>query len=566
MYRYTLAYRFAGNSWIYWRPLTDHVTTFVQVENAISIAWDPRSEQNLKAQAFDFLNQLRADPQAWTICLTIFTKTPKATEVIRFVSLEIVNNALQTHQITADNLRFLKDNLLDYTTRIYGSAGRQDELDSASLQNKLTQTLTLIFSCSYGDAWQTFFDDILTLTRRDGSSSMDNVVGINLYLRILASIHDEIADVLMARSNDETKRNVALKDILRARDAGKVVQSWREMLLTWRDRDDSIVEMCLKVIGKWVSWIDISLVVNQDNLIILLPLVGRSGPVGQEDKVRDAAIDCLTEITSKGMKPADKIDMIMFLNLSDIVLQLVGSPPLHDARNTPQYDNDLAEAVAKLVNVAVFDIVKVLEDASADDNTKQKANQLLETFIPLLLRFFADEFDEICSAVIPSLTDTLTLFRKAQPLSPNFTAMLPPILNAIISKLRYDDSADWGSEDTQTDEAEFQELRKRLQVLQKSAAAVDEPLYIDIVSNVVATRFEALKQQGSSVDWRDLDLALHEMYLFGELALPNGGVHHKSAPNVVASERLEIMMKTMLSSGMSHLANITAELFALLIT
>jgi hypothetical protein len=63
--------------------------------------------------------------------------------------------------------------------------------------------------------------------------------------------------------------------------------------------------------------------------------------------------------------------------------------------------------------------------------------------------------------------------------------MLSPILNAIILKMRYDETSSWGNEDEQTDEAEFQDLRKRLQVLQKTVAAVDEVLYVDILSNLV---------------------------------------------------------------------------------
>jgi len=39
------------------------------------------------------------------------------------------------------------------------------------------------------------------------------------------------------------------------------------------------------------------------------------------------------------------------------------------------------------------------------------------------------------------------------------------------------------------------------------------------------------------------------MYLFGELALPNGGLQGKSQPSNVASERLLVMMTKMVESG-----------------
>ena len=466
------------------------------------------------------------------------------------MSLDVVNHAIQTQRLDGQALAQLKETLLEYIRQTYGLS--QEEADVPSLQNKVTQTLTFLFVELYRQGWEGFFDDFLGLTSLQNNGSRDCLPGIGLYLRILGSIHDEIADLMVSRAPQDTKRNTELKDLIRARDVQKVASSWQEILTQWQDRNDAVVEMTLRVIGKWVSWIDISLVVNQDTLNMLFPLVGRTNRSGSstgEDRVRDAAIDTFTEIVAKKMKPADKMAMIAFLNLGNVVSQLTSSPALHDLRTTSSYDTDLAEAVAKLVNNAVFDIVKVLENSQVDTGTRAQAEQHLQIFLPHVLRFFSDEYDEICSTVIPSLTDLLTFLRKAQPLPPAYSAMLSPILNAIILKMRYDETSNWGNEDEQTDEAEFQELRKRLQVLQKSVAAVDEALYIDILSNLVGNTFQRLDQEGGRMDWRDLDLALHEMYLFGELTVPNGGLYAKSQPSSVAAERLIIMMSKMVESG-----------------
>jgi exportin-T len=468
--------------------------------------------------------------------------------VVRLVSLDVINNAVQTQQLDPQTLSQVKETLLEYIRRTYGS-GSQDQVDPPSIQNKLTQTLTFLFIALYQQGWETFVDDFLSLTNLQNNGTQDNLAGTVLYLRILSSIHDEIADVLLTRPTDETKRNTELKDRMRVQDVPKIAASWLEILTRYREQNDAIVEMCLKVVGKWVSWVDISLIVNQDLLNILFQLVGRINPSNKEDKVRDAAIDTFTEIVAKKMKASDKIAMIVFLNLGEVISQLIASPALHDLRTTSSYDTDLAEAVAKLVNNVVFDIVKVLEDNQASSETRSQAEQLIQSFLPLLLRFFSDEYDEICSTVIPSLTDLLTFLRRKQPLPAEYSAMLPPILNAIIQKMRYDETSSWGNEDEQTDEAEFQELRKRLQVLQKSVAAVDSALYIDILSNVVGNTFQQLDQQGGQMDWRDLDLALHEMYLFGELTVPNGGLYAKSQPSNVAAERLITMMSKMVESG-----------------
>jgi exportin-T len=249
------------------------------------------------------------------------------------------------------------------------------------------------------------------------------------------------------------------------------------------------------------------------------------------------------------MRSADKMELVSFLNLQEIVGQLIAGAPLSAHKGTPKYDTDLAEAVAKLVNTVMSDIVKALDDAQISDESRERAKLHLHGFLPFLLRLFSDEYDEVCSTVIPALTDLLTFLRKLTQLSQDYSSMLAPILDAIIRKMRYDETSTWGNEDEQTDEAEFQELRRKLQNLQKTIAAIDQQLYMDMLSNLVASTFQTLDQRGSAMDWRDLDLALYEMYLFGELALPNHGLGTKNQPSTEASERLVVMMQKMVGSG-----------------
>ncbi|EEH42880.2 exportin-T [Paracoccidioides brasiliensis Pb18] len=538
-----------------------------QVANAIQIAWNPSSDQTLKAQAFEYLNRLRTDPSGWHVCLPIFTKLPRHSEVVRHVALEILNSATQTGMVDLQGLRYIKGRLMEYLGQMYGSDSSA-QMDPASLQNKVAQTLTYLFSALYANGWETFFDDLLRLTYNSPqSSSNDNSLGIIFYLRVINSIHDEIGDVLVSRSRAEQDKANLLKDLIRQRDVQKLVNSWQEILSNWKTGNDCITEICLKAIGSWVSWIDISLVVNQTMLDLLFQQLARAKdpnlPEGGQ-KVRDAAVDVFTEIVGKKMKPSDKIDMILFLNLENTVAQLTGSPPLHDHRFTSKYDTDLAETVARLVNITTIDIVRSLDNDTVDSATKEKAESLLQSFLPHILRYFADEYDEVCSTVIPSMNDLLSYFRKTAKknpaLAPQQAPMLMLILKAIIAKMRYDETSSWGDDDDQTDEAEFQELRKRLNVLQQIVASSNEPLYMDVVSEIVGTTLDNLRQPGVQVDWRDLDLALHEMFLFGDLALKAGGLYVKNKVNNAAAELLVEMMLRMVEADVRSFTHPATQL------
>ena len=522
-----------------------------QVEKAIEIAWDPRSDQTLKAQAFDFLNQIRAEPQGWVVCLPLATRQPPASDVVRHSALEIVNNAVQSGRIDDQGMIGIRDNIMDYVRAVYGGLDASTNQDQYSFQNKIAQTFTYLFICLYASQWPTFFDDILALTKTTDLDVRDNATGTSLYLRVVMSIHDEVADVLVSRSSEEHQRDSRLKDLIRGRDIQKLARSWQEILAHYEAKESYITEQCLSVMGRWASWTDLSLIINDLVLNILFRLVssGLASQDSQASKLRDVSLNTVMEILGKKMKARDKLQLIGVLKLPDMVARLAESPNLQDMRLTAKYDTDLAELVAKLVNHVVFEIVNVLETSSDGDHVFSEANGQLRTFLPYVLRFFSDEYDEICSSVIPCLTELLTFFRKRAKGNSDYASMLPPILETIIAKMKYDETAEWGNEDAQTDEAEFQELRRKLQVLQQAVAVVDELLYIDMISNIVSTSFDAFQNSKGQVDWRNLDLALHEIFLFGQLACKNGAIYSKSKPVSPAAERLISMLYKLVEAG-----------------
>jgi exportin-T len=528
--------------------------SFVQVENAIQIAFDPTSSQQLRGQAVEYLERLRSEGSAWQASLTLFTRDPRPSDIIRHTSLDLVNNAVQEHRLDEQSLAYIKDTLMNHVRQSYAQGSTT--ADTAHIQNKLMQTMSYLFAALYSTSWQSFFDDFRALAGDQSTIGNVNTTTTMLYLRMLLQVHDEIADQLVARSEDEKKRNQDLKDMIRARDVEKIALSWQEILAKWRETDLNLVEMCLRTIGRWVSWISINLVVNQAMITTFLEMAGQQGiadPESAAGRVRDAAIDTFSEIVGKKMTPADKIELIMFLNLSEVVGQLISSPALAEF-NSPNYDNDLAETVARLVNNIVFDVVKILENDAADEQTRQRADDLIRIFTPYLLRFFADQYDEVCSSVIPSLTDLLTFLRKLQKktgsVPAQYAAVLPPVLDAIIAKMKYDETAEWGEEGEQTDEAEFQDLRRRLHVLQQTITTIDEPYYIETLSRLVNGTFGRLSQGDQNLNWRELELALYEMYLFGELAMRNQGLFAKREPSSVAAQQLVVMMNSMIDSGM----------------
>lgn len=127
--------------------------------------------------------------------------------------------------------------------------------------------------------------------------------------------------------------------------------------------------------------------------------------------------------------------------------------------------------------------------------------------------------------------------------------MLEPTLNVVIMKTKYDDASTWGEDDDQTDETEFLDLRRRMQPLQEAIAATDEELYQNFLASLVVNTFA--KSRHNAVDWRELDLALYEMFLFGTVAVKIAGLYApNNEPNNPAAAVLIQMMAEMMECGM----------------
>ena len=501
---------------------------------------------------------MRDDPSAWTPCLAIFLKLPPQPEAVRVFCLSVVNSAIERGRLDQPTIYVVKNQLLSYVKEIVvASADDSNGALKASVENKLVQTLTLCLVGSRDPEWISCFDDMIALTSTH-EGPWTNLKGVVFYLRFLNAIHDEVGDQLVERSSVQQDRANAIKDQIRLHDMQKVSLSWQEILRrsgpTGNYNADIVIELCFKAIGRWVSWIDISLVVNQQMLQLFfsqLELAQRTDLSPGAENARDAAIHVFIEIVGKKMPAADKLQVIIFLRLHDVITQLNTCPPLAEPRKST-YNVDLAESVSKLVNASVLEIIKVLSSEGPSTDSWRKADDLIRTFLPHLLRYFSDEYDEVCSTVIPAMTELLTFLQHSMAgpeQSSQRAVMLLPIVRAIFAKMRYDETSDWGEDDQETDEAEFQDLRRRLGVLQQSVAKIDEQIYTDALTGLVTGTFTQLRAQTNSLNWRDLDLALHEMFLFGELAAKSGGLYRKNKPNTSAADKLVQMMTLMLDSG-----------------
>ncbi|CAJ0838405.1 6644_t:CDS:10 [Entrophospora sp. SA101] len=438
-----------------------------QIEQAVSFALSPAMDQSLKTRAMNYCEQIKASPDGWKLCLSLFVRFPKSTPEARVFALQVLDDVLQNRFTTLDSSQIIqiRSTLMEFFQREYVVGDVNDE--PQYLKNKFATTLTLLFVQLYPSNWQNFFDEFLLLIQSNNininGERKTNSRTVDIFLRILLSIDEKVANIAISRGKEEAIRNTTIVNNMRAGDIQKLATIWYEILNDYRLQNQDIAQM---------SWIDISLIVNDAFISLLYQLLSDS-------KLKISACECLAES-----------DDIVFV-----------------------------EHVARLTNVLGVELCKIWE--GADQETRNVAYNQIEYLLEFLLKFLADEYDDTSSAVFPFVTAFQSLLKRQKKIAGELTGeqreFLASLLKVVIIKMKYDESTDWnGTDEEAEEEAEFLEMRKFLKQFFDVIHNIDEQIFTTFVHSAIINTFENYQKIGNEFDWRDLELSLHVLLLYGE--------------------------------------------------
>ncbi|KAF9114533.1 pre-tRNA nuclear export protein [Mortierella sp. AM989] len=506
------------------------------IEEAVACALSPTADLALKQQATQYCEQVKASPDGWQSCLALYIREPKSTPETRLFCLQVVEEVLMARSNTLDEsrLNYFRQTFMDYIQQEFVVGGLDNTLSSepSYLKNKFAHAMALLFRQTYLKTWTTFFTDMLALIAPlPQSSGKSNMKMVDLFLRILMSIDEEVVNTLTSRisSKEENTLNINIKDRMRERDVPTLANAWYELLSEYKERSLDFAEMLLRIVGVYVAWIDISLIVNERFVSLIYSFL-------MATSIRNAAADCLTDIIKKGMKPLDKLQLISILGIVDVLQQIDLSS-----------DSEFRERIARLVNNLGLQLCQIWQDTNpqANSNYPPTANPTAYTHIsqlvPILLQFLRDEDDNVSEAVFGFLRETLNIFKTIKKATGSLPqeqkVLMRQILESIVMKMKYGEDMDWvcvaiagGSESVGTigedsigdeDMLNFLELRRELKRFYDQIATLSASLTTSFLHSAVTstlTTFVNEKASGSagSSDWRDLELALYLLYLYGE--------------------------------------------------
>lgn len=487
---------------------------------------------------------MKLSDDGWQLCLALFTSGKSRSQESRFFALQVIDTKLGA--LSSEQLDAVKSSLFSYVSNVVGTNDIVG-LGPSHTRNKLAQTLGYLFVLLYTSSWSSFFDDFNQLISSQ-DSPVGNPVGVDLYLRVLRNIHEEIGETIYSVSEENAKRNSILKDAVRQRDMAKLAASWQAILDTYMSEDKikqtsitsvgqdvasklvvEIIEGALKVVAGWVSWIDISLIVTPEYLNLIFTNLTVSG------QRRMTACDTICEIVLKKMKAGDKLELISLLNMEQLLPQLPGMV---------NGELDFSERVAKLSNIVCIEALHIF-DGSIPSNPQEaeRAEHIVNTLFPVIIGFLSDEYDDVSQQVFPFISEYLQLLRReskdakkkidtsnmAKNNLGKVVSGFPPdsqfvpahrsnfmkiiLEKIVVVKMKYDDDDDWEDQQDEDSENEFLHFRDKLKVFLDHVAVIDLDLYLEGMSGIIT---ETLSSQYSNQSWQDVELGLYLLFTLGD--------------------------------------------------
>ncbi|KAJ1735517.1 pre-tRNA nuclear export protein [Coemansia biformis] len=486
-----------------------------QVEDAVRCALDPESAPDVKAQATEYCERVKKSPSGWQVCLELFTKVPERRPEARLFALQVIEAAVVDAGVRGgasgapERLETIRTVLLEFVSTQY--AVSRYHAEPAFIKNTLAHTITRLGLAMYPAQWPAFIKDMIALAGipdTAGPVSDESVAGAagadinpalaDFLIKVLGSLDEEMVNRAVPRGAEETARNSEIKDAMRVADVSRMAHAWYAVLRNLSGSHPDLSQGILRLMGAYVAWIDINLIVNQPFVRMLFELL-------RAPALRGAACCCLVEIVGKGMRAMDKLYLLRFLGIVDVMKQLdIG-------------DTGFGEQVGRLANVTGIELNAILADKElATAEAQAAAAAMLEELQPLLLTFLSHEQSEVSSSVFLAINDSLAALKKAQREGASLSAFqqefLAKLLPTLVDKLQYSSDYGWpsptdavvgdhdGSLDEDDDEAMFGELRHSLRVFVDAIGQIAPGLYDSVVLAAAQGIFKQCAQFGVSAE------------------------------------------------------------------
>ncbi|XP_057736307.1 exportin-T [Arachis stenosperma] len=469
------------------------------LDKAILINFDESGtiDDSLKKQAKTFCEQIKAKPSICSMCIEklCFSNLIQ----VQFWCLQTLHEAIVSRysSMNPQEKQLIRHSVFSIVclegVGANNSATRVLE-GPPFVKNKLAQVLVTLIYFEYPLIWSSVFLDFFPHLNK-------GKMVIDMFCRVLNALDDELISLDYPRTPEDISVATRVKDAMREQCVGQIVRAWYEIVSMYRNVDEEVCVGVLESMRRFISWIDIGLVVNDAFGALLFDLVLAAG-VG--DRLRSAAIKCLTAVVSKRIEPRSKLALLQSLQISRLFRLVV------DDANA-----ELVSDIAVLLTGYATELLDCFK--RIDSEGRGISMELLDEVLPSVFHLMKDSELDATFNVVQFLSSYVATMKSITPLGEKQLLHVGKILELISVLIRYDpeyrSNIDMLDKIGKEEEDRMVDFRKDLFVLLRSVGRVAPGVTHLFIRNLLAN---VISTSSNSSNVEEVEAALSLLYAFGE--------------------------------------------------
>ncbi|KAH9621871.1 hypothetical protein KSS87_008175 [Heliosperma pusillum] len=500
------------------------------LEKAILISFDESGtvDSVLKSQAIEYCQRFKESSNICSICVErLFTSK---IVLVQFWCLQCLHDAIRVRYaslMSPEEKGFVRKSVfamacyegIDDNNAKLGSNVVVRILDSpVFIKNKLAQVLVTLISFEYPMIWSNVFVDFLPCLNK-------GPVVIDMFCRVLNALDDQIISLDYIRNADEVALAARVKDAMRQQCVHQIVGAWFEIVNVYKSSDPELCTSVLDCMRRYISWIDINLVVDYYQFVpLFFELVLLDG---LSEQLRGAAARCVLAVAQKRMEPQNKLKLLQSLHI-----RRVFGVVSEDA------DSEVVANVAILVTGYAVEVLECVRRLNPEEG-KRVSTELLEEVLPSVFYVMQKCEMDASFSVVQFLSGYVATMKNTS-LSEKQLLHVGQILEVIRAQICYDpfyrDHLDVLDKVGQEEEERMVEYRKDLLVLLRSVGRVAPVVTQMFIRNSLVSASSSPPDRNVE----EVEVALSLLYALGEslsddLMRSGGGVLGELIPMLLST-------------------------------
>lgn len=279
-----------------------------EIMKAIIKAFDhnqPPKEQKLAER---YCEQMKHSEHGYQFCLQALHQQGvwQGRDEIKFWFLECILYTVDNRYkgLPEEQKNFIRQSLMSFIRDVLPKC-----VQPPFIKMKLSVVLVKIIKHDYPERWPSFFSELLSQLKNNDIEIVD------MFLRILNTIIDEIVIWQEQRTTEEVIHNTLIKDKMRETYITQIIDAMYKILMSCQPKHIKLAQSCMETLREYIGWIDTDLLANQRFISLFYRFLSIT-------ELQQVATSCIREVIHKRMDSHKKVALLKNLNLINVLSEI----------------------------------------------------------------------------------------------------------------------------------------------------------------------------------------------------------------------------------------------------